>query len=294
MSTAETTMTSRLPGFYADPHLVRLGETYYVYATTDGLPGWSSDSFEVWSSPDLGRWTNHGVILDLADVSWAQGHAWAPAAAERDGRYYFYFTADQSIGVAVADSPTGPFVDALGRPLVDKRDYEGEQQIDPSVFVDDDGRAYLYWGNTTPRVVPLDDDMISYDPDHVRVLDGLVDFREAPFVVRDAGTYHLTWSVDDTRSPDYRVAYATGPTPYGPWTYRGVLLEKAPALGILGTGHHSIARVGEEWLIAYHRFAIPGGDGTHRETVVDRLHLQDGLLRAVVPTLDGAGPLVRR
>lgn len=284
--------TPALPGHHADPNLVRFGDTYYLYATTDGYDGWSGTSFEAWSSPDLVTWTNHGTILDVRDLAWADGHAWAPAAVESDGRYYFYFTASQSIGVAVADSPTGPFVDALGHPLVDKADYAGEQQIDPSVFVDDDGQAYLYWGNMTPRVVPLDDDLLGYDPADVRVLEGLDDFREAPWVVRLGDGYHLSWSVDDTRSPDYRVAHATGPTPYGPWTPRGLLLQKDPALGVVGTGHHSILRAHTgDWYVAYHRHAIPGGDGTHREVVIDRLHADASTFRPVVPTLDGVPPL---
>ncbi|WP_243884997.1 glycoside hydrolase family 2 TIM barrel-domain containing protein [Cellulomonas fengjieae] len=282
-----------LPRHYADPNLIRFGDTYYLYATTDGFEGWSGTSFEVWSSPDLVDWTNHGVILDVAtDVAWAQGNAWAPTAAERDGRFYFYFTASQSIGVAVADSPTGPFVDALGRPLVDKVDYDGEQQIDPAVFVDDDGRAYLYWGNMTPRVVPLRDDMVSYDAADIVVLDGLDDFREAPWVVRLGDGYHLSWSVDDTRSADYRVAHATGPTPYGPWTGHGLLLQKDESLGVVGTGHHSILRAHTgDWYIAYHRHAIPDGDGCHRETVIDRLRVADGTFLPVVPTLEGIEPL---
>lgn len=170
-----------LAGNYADPNIVRFGDSYYIYGTTDGFPGWSGTFFEVWSSKDLVDWTNHGLILDVrSDVTWADGRAWAPAAVEWDGRYFFYFTADQCIGVAVSDSPTGPFADALGHPLVDKADYGGEQQIDPALFVDDDGRAYLYWGNMPPRVVPLREDMVGYDPADVRELDGLEGFREAP------------------------------------------------------------------------------------------------------------------
>ena len=144
-----------------------------------------------------------------------------------------------------------------------------------------------------PRVVPLADDMTSFDPAQVRVLDGLVDFREAPWVVRTGDVYHLTWSCDDTRSPDYRVGYATGPTPYGPWAYHGVLLEKRPELGIVGAGHHSVAQAHDgNWYIAYHRIAVPDGDGTHRETCIDRLTIgDDGRFRPVVPTLDGIEPL---
>jgi large repetitive protein len=284
-----------LPGYYADPNILAIGDRYYVYATTDGYEGWGGTHFEVWESPDLATWTNRGTILTLGtDVSWATQHAWAPAAIERDGKTYFYFTAEQSVGVAVADSPTGPFREMLGRPLVDKRDYGDGQQIEPAVFVDTDGQHYLLWGNTTGYVVPLDDTMAGYDPAEVRVVEGIDDFREALFLVERHGTYYLSWSVDDTRSEDYRVAYATGPSVYGPWTNRGVILAKDLEQGIRGTGHHSILQVPgtDEWFIAYHRFAIPDGDGTHRETTIDRLVFEeDGSIRAVVPTLGGVEPV---
>lgn len=284
-----------LPGYYADPNIVAIGDRYYVYATTDGYEGWGGTHFEVWESPDLATWTNRGTILTLGtDVSWATQHAWAPAAIERDGKTYFYFTAEQSVGVAVADSPTGPFREMLGRPLVDKRDYGDGQQIDPAVFVDTDGQHYLLWGNTTGYVVPLDDTMAGYDPAAVRVVEGIDDFREALFLVERHGTYYLSWSVDDTRSEDYRVAYATGPSVYGPWTNRGVILAKDLEQGIRGTGHHSILQVPgtDEWFIAYHRFAIPDGDGTHRETTIDRLVFEeDGAIQAVIPTVGGVAPM---
>ncbi len=284
-----------LPGHFADPNIVRFGDTYYLYTTTDGFDGWSSSTFTVWSSTNLRDWTAHPTILDLGpDVSWADGRAWAPAAIERDGRYYFYFSADQNIGVAVADSPLGPFVDS-GRPLVNRADFGGAQQIDPAVFTDDDGRSYLYWGNGTAYVVPLNPDMVSYDPARVRRITGLQDFREGLFMAKHGGRYHLTWSVDDTRSEDYRVGYAVVSDPLATTVEnRGVILQKRPELGILGTGHHSMVLdpgTGD-WYIAYHRFAIPGGDGTHRETTIDRLTFgADGYLRPVVPTLESVPAL---
>ncbi len=157
-----------LPGLHADPDVRFLDGAYWIYPTTDGFPGWGGTRFSAFSSKDLVHWTDHGVVLDLAtDVGWADRYAWAPAIAERDGGYYFYFCAEQQIGVAVADSPAGPFRDALGRPLVAKADYGG-QMIDPAVFTDEDGTSYLYWGNTHGYVVPLDDDMVSFDAGAVR------------------------------------------------------------------------------------------------------------------------------
>jgi beta-xylosidase len=108
-----------LPGYHADPHLAVFGDTYYIYPTTDGSEGWMSTSFSCMSSKDLIHWRNHGVILRLGvDVQWADRRAWAPAIATRNGKYYFYISAAQNIGVAVADTPYGPFTDPLGKPLV--------------------------------------------------------------------------------------------------------------------------------------------------------------------------------
>ncbi|MFC9243657.1 family 43 glycosylhydrolase [Streptomyces sp. NPDC057136] len=282
-----------LPGLTADPNIVRFGDTFYLYPTTDGFPGWSGTRFTAYSSTDLVHWKDHGVVLDLGpDVTWADGRAWAPAVEERNGKYYFYFCADTNIGVAVSDSPTGPFKDALGKPLIKAGQYPG-QMIDPAVLTDDDGRSYLYWGNGRAYAVPLDDDMVSFDASKVTDMtpNG---YNEATFVIKRGATYYFMWSENDTRDENYRVAYATGSSPTGPWTERGVILEKRPGLGIKGPGHHSVVQVPntDDWYIAYHRFAVPGGDGTHRETTVDRLEFDsEGLIRKVVPTLSGIEPV---
>ncbi|GGN07598.1 beta-xylosidase [Lentzea pudingi] len=282
-----------LPGLNADPNIVAFGDTYYIYATTDGFDGWSGTKFSAWSSKNLVDWTDEGVILDLGpDVSWADRNAWAPAIAERNGKYYFYFCAEAKIGVAVSDSPTGPFVDS-GTPLVARNPSGGGQAIDPAVFVDRSGQPYLYWGNGEAYVVPLNGDMISYDPAKITRLTGLTDFREGLFMVERKGTYYLSWSVDDTRSEDYRVAYATAPSPTGPFTNHGLILSKDVKLGVKGTGHSSMLQVPgtDDWYLVYHRFAIPGGDGTHRETTIDRMRFgRDGSVVPVKPTLESVAP----
>ncbi|MDF3146682.1 family 43 glycosylhydrolase [Streptomyces sp. T21Q-yed] len=282
-----------LPGLTADPNIVRFGDTYYIYPTTDGFAGWSGTNFKAYSSKDLVHWQDHGVILDLGpDVSWADTRAWAPTTAEKNGKYYLYYSADTNIGVAVSDSPTGPFRDPLGKPLIARGAYTG-QMIDPAVFTDDDGKQYLYWGNGRAYVVPLNDDMVSFDASKVTNITPS-GFTEGTFIIKRKGTYYFTWSEGDTRDENYRVAYATGSSPTGPWTNRGVLLEKDLALGIKGPGHHSVVQVPntDDWYIAYHRFAIPGGDGTHRETTIDKLEFDsNGLIKKVVPTLSSIAPL---
>ncbi|MDO7849970.1 family 43 glycosylhydrolase [Hymenobacter convexus] len=256
-----------LPGLYADPHLAAFGSTYYLYPTTDGIAGWGATSFTCWSSKDLVKWTNEGVILDLPrDLTWAARNAWAPAIATKGGKYYFYYSAAQSIGVAVADRPTGPFKDPLGKPLVAKSQFRG-QMIDPMVLVDDDGSAYLYWGQGQCHAVKLNPDMVSFDPAAV------IEFKppgynEGSFVFKRQGKYYLMWSEYDTRDPRYSVAYATAASPLGPFTKA----TKNPVLkgrGVVkGAGHHSVLQVPgtDQWVVAFHRFHIPDGNGYNRET----------------------------
>ena len=136
--------------------------------------------------------------------------------------------------------------------------------------------------------------MVSFDASKVTDDHARAASARAPFVIKRKGTYYFMWSENDTRDENYRVAYATGPSPTGPWTKRGVILEKDLALGIKGTGHHSVVQVPgtDDWYIAYHRFAIPGGDGTHRETTIDKLEFDaDGLIKKVVPTLSSIDPV---
>ncbi|PPF56469.1 beta-xylosidase [Clavibacter michiganensis] len=282
MNQARTTRSapSPLPGLYADPALVVYGDRYWLYPTTDGSEGWAATSFSVFSSHDLVEWQDHGLVLSLPDdVRWATDRAWAPAAAERDGRYYLYFTAGGGhIGVASADHPAGPFIDH-GRPLVADGDFEGVA-IDPSVFLDDDGTWYLLWGNGVAHLVPLGDDMMSFD--RRQVISWIpTGFREAITVHRRDGLYYASWSENDTRDPEYRVRYATADALTGPWRDRGVLIEQDPDLGLLATGHHSITHIpdSDDWLVAYHRFALDNGTGYRREILFDRLeHAPDGSL----------------
>ena len=300
-----------LPGYYADPNIVRFGDTYYIYATTDGYSGWGGKAFYVWKSTNLVDWERSAqpfLTLDGANgnVPWATGNAWAPTIIERGGKYYFYFSGHnptynrKTIGVAVADSPEGPFTAQPTAMILNNEAVTSGQAIDPAAFRDPaTGKCYLFWGNGSPVYAELSDDMLSIKQDTIKRVTGLTDFREGSFVNERNGTYYLSYSIDDTGSPDYRVGYATATSVDGPWTYRGVILEKDPTQGILATGHSSIVQVPgtDDWYIAYHRFGLPtfggaGGDGTHRETTIDRLYFNDdGTIKKVVPTLSSVDPL---
>jgi hypothetical protein len=292
-----------LPGLYADPNIAIFDGNYYIYATTDGFPGWGGNVFYVWKSSDLVTWTRAETPFltlngtDDGNVPWATGNAWAPTITERDGKYYFYHSGEnptynhKTIGVAVADSPEGPFTAQPTAMITNTESVKTNQAIDPAAFKDPvTGKYYLFWGNGVPLYAELADDMVSLKSGSTRVISGLTDLREGLFVNYREGLYHLTYSIDDTGSENYRVGYATATSIDGPWTYHGLVLEKRPELGILATGHNSIVNVPgtDDWYMAYHRFMIPDGDGTHRETTIDRVYFdkETGLMKPVVPTLE--------
>ncbi len=304
---AQTVNNPIVEGYYADPEIIysERDDKYYLYPTSDGFHGWSGTYFETFSSPDLVNWTKEGTILDLKkDVSWANRNAWAPSGIEKkingEYKYFYYFTAAQKIGVAVADNPQGPFVDS-GEPLIDfKPDgVKGGQEIDPDVFTDPvSGKSYLYWGNGYLAVAELNDDMTSIDKSTVQVMTPDATFREGVEVFFRNGTYYFLWSEDDTRSPNYRVRYATSDSPMGSLTISedNLVIAKDEAKEIFATGHNSVinkAGTGE-WFIVYHRFNRPnglfmGGDaGFHREVCIDKLAFDaDGKIIRVEPTLAG-------
>ncbi len=233
-------------------------------------------------------------------MPWATGNAWAPTIIERDGKYYFYFSGHnptvnrKTIGVAVADSPEGPFVAQPTAMITNGEAVKSGQAIDPAAFRDPvSGKYYLFWGNGTPLFAELNDDMLSVKTETIAPISGLTSYREGTFVNYRDGMYHLTYSIDDTGSENYRVGYATATSITGPWTYRGVILQKNTSLGIRGTGHSSIVNVPgtDDWYIAYHRFAMPDGNGTNRETTIDRIEFdEDGLMKTVAPTLESVEP----
>jgi beta-xylosidase len=274
-----------LPGLYADPTLIAFGNKYYLYPTTDGSVGWLSTYFTCWSSKDLVRWKNEGNVLDLPrDLKWAKQRAWAPTIIEKNGKYYFYYAADANIGVAVADKPTGPFKDPLGRPLVRKGAFKG-QMIDPMAFRDDDGSTWLYFGQRNCYAVKLDDDLTSFSSANVKRVTPR-GYNEGSFVFKRGDAYYLMWSEHDTRSPAYCVAYAMGKSPTGPFVSPpdNVILQQKGL--ILGPGHHSVMQIPgtDKWVIAYHRFHIPGGDGYRRETCISPMRFDaEGRILPVDP-----------
>lgn len=296
-----------LEGFYADPDVMYSEKTgkFYIYPTSDSFTGWSGTYFKTFSSEDLVNWKDEGVILDLnKDVSWANRNAWAPTIIEKkingEYKYFYYFTAAQKIGVAVADNPTGPFVDS-GKPLIDAypKGVTGGQQIDPDVFTDPKtGKSYLYWGNGYMAGAELNEDMTSLKPGTTKVITPDATFREGAHVLYRKGTYYFMWSEDDTRSENYRVRYGTSDSPLGKIKVleNNLVIAKDPAAGIYATGHHSVIQIPgkDEWYIVYHRFNYPNGinlgeaAGYNREVSIDKMEFnEDGSIKQVRPTHEG-------
>lgn len=302
-----------LSGFHADPEILYSNKTkkYYIYSTTDGQPGWGGWYFTVFSSADLKQWTYEGIMLDLKSeqVPWANGNAWAPCIEEKlvkgEYKYYFYYSGNpkegngKQIGVAVSDNPTGPFKD-LGHPIITDSPVGHGQQIDVDVFTDPvSGKSYLYWGNGYMAGAELNKDMLSIKKKTLTVLtpEGgtLQDYayREAPYVFYRNGLYYFLWSVDDTGSPNYHVAYGTSRSPLGPIQVaeKPVVLIQNPDKEIYGPAHNSVLQIPgtDEWIIVYHRinkWYLKDAPGIHREVCIDRLEFnEDGTIRPVTPTL---------
>ena len=295
-----------LPEWHADPEIICDGGRYYIYSTTDGQPGWGGHYFTCYSSKNLRDWRYEGITLDLhRDTEWAKGNAWAPCIVKKNGKFYFYYSGDQgerkAIGVAISETPTGHFKD-LGHPIIDQRPkgVKNGQQIDVDVFTDDDGQSYIYWGNGYMAGARLCEDMCSLDTTTITVMTPrggtLKDYayREAPYVFKRKGVYYFLWSVDDTGSPNYHVAYGTAKSPLGPIEVAKdpVILQQRPGQGIYGTAHNSVVQVPgkDKWYIVYHRINPDYLDrkfspGTHREVCIDPMEFdKDGRILPVTPT----------
>lgn len=302
------------PGLHADPEVLYSEKTgkYYIYPTTDGAYGWHNHDFRCFSSDDLVHWKDEGVILDLQDLDWGKEYAWAPCIIEKQVRggykYYFYFVANKSVGVAVADRPEGPYRDALGRPLLSQEQIGAPNQvIDPDVFRDPKtGKYYLYWGNSYLWMAELADDMVSLVPGTMHELIprpriGEYHYLEGTYVFERNGLYYFMWSENITRSARYCIRYLISDSPTE-FVRNGqpakveeqIILQQDPSLQIFGTGHNSVINIPgtDNWYMVYHRFTRPEGikmglsGGYNREVCIDPMYFNpDGTIVPVKPTL---------
>ena len=272
---ADNPILSQVNVDLADPDIIYHNGRFYMYPTTVPSRDWLSTDMHVYSSADMIDWRDDGVIVSSNNFTWEDTKFWAPAIEKRNGKFYFYFSLNHNVAVAVADNPTGPYTDPLGGPLV-------SGHIDPDVFIDDDGQAYLYYGQGYPRVLRLNSDMISTTGEEIAL--EAPNMREGVYMFKRNDKYYMSWSVDDARSDDYHVEYSIGDSPLGPFEYQGVLLEKAGEL--VGTGHHSVIQMpnSDDWYIVYHRHFVPDGGGQYREIATQKMTFNsDGTIQRVVP-----------
>jgi hypothetical protein len=285
--------------YTADPApLVHNGRVYlYTGRDEDGSTYFTMKEWRVWSSADMVNWTDHGSPLNLASFSWADQNAWAGQAIERNGKFYWYVpmrvraTGRMAVGVAVADSPTGPYRDAIGRPLVDTN------EIDPTVFIDSDGQAYLYWGNPNLWYVKLNPDMISTSMSPTKINLTTAGFgtrpgnvpnrptlyEEGPWVYKRGSTYYNVFAA---KCCSENIAYSTAPGPLGPWTYRGVVM---PTQGSSFTNHAGVIDFAGKSYFFYHNGALPGGGGYTRSVAVEQFsYSSDGSIPTITMSANGA------
>lgn len=293
--------------YTADPAAFVHGCTFYVACGHDeGSTGFVMRDWYLLSSTDLVTWTdNGGPALSLDDFAWADANAWAGHVTPRNGRFYWYVPINQrggamTIGVAVADSPTGPYEDAIGAPLVsDPIEMENwgftdagqtPYTIDPAVFVDDDGQAYLYYGGFWRLVGGrLGDDMISLEGDLAELrINGAPErgnYWEAPYVIKRDGTYTLIYAAGENPAT---IDYATATDPLGPFSYRGRILGQLPNVAgqDAATNHAGVAEFLGDWYLVYHVSDGPNGGGTYRrEVAIERFEFAgDGSIPTITPS----------
>ena len=300
--------------YTADPAPVVHDGVLYLYTSHDEdvlvRNFFTMKDWRCFTTTDMVNWTDHGAVASLHDFKWAgsgwgggfENGAWAVQCIERDGKWYLYCPLQgRGIGVLVADNPLGPFTDPIGKPLIGGQ-YDS---IDPTVFIDDDGQAYLCWGNPRCWYVKLNKDMISYDTsigDHGLVVydmtveafgkrskedpKRLTTYEEGPWLYKRNSLYYLFFAAGPISE---HLGYSTGPSPIGPWKYGGVVI---PTQGRSFTDHPGVVDYKGKTYLFYHNGALPGGGGFHRSVCVDELKFNpDGSVVQMDMTKEGVAPV---
>ena len=285
--------------YSTDPAPMVYNDTVYVYTGRDKdnsdfyyMPDW-----HCYSSQDMQNWTDHGMLLSWNSFSWGkEDSAWASQCIERNGKFYYYVTLEnksgggRGIGVAVADSPTGPFKDALGKPLCGPNwDY-----IDPTVFIDDDGQAWLMFGNPTCYYVKLKEDMVTLDGPigHFDMNSSTFgpgggkasSYGEGPWFYKRGDIYYLVFAAFYNGEGSESIGYSTAPSPTGPWKYGGQVMKKHNCF----TNHPGVIDFKGHSYLFYHDASLPGGGSFDRSVCVDEFQYgSDGSIPTISPTKQG-------
>ena len=290
--------------YTADPAPMVYGDKVYMYTTHDqdtASTFFRMYDWRAYSTDDMVNWTDHGSILSLDSITWGNDRAWAAQTVARNDKFYLYFCAlneqknKMSIGVAVSDTPEGPFKDALGTSLVDAE----WGDIDPTVLIDDDGAAYMYWGNPNLHYVKLNDDMLSYDQE-VGIVKVPVTpesfgpggkrnpqrggYVEGPWLHKRKDLYYLVYPAGGI--PEH-LAYSTSENPTGPWKYQDTIMPVIQEGGAF-TNHPGLIEFKGQPYLFYHNGDLPGGQGFRRSVcAVDFEFNPDGSIPLIAHTREG-------
>ncbi|WP_049963000.1 family 43 glycosylhydrolase [Ruminococcus sp. HUN007] len=286
--------------FTPDPAPVVFGDRLYVYTGRDrdgNNDFYYMNGYQVMSTTDMQNWTNHGAFIQDGDIKWGKKDSyWASQCIERNGKYYFYVTVEnasgggRAIGVLVGDSPTGPFKDVVGKPIVGPNwDY-----IDPTVMIDDDGQAYLMFGNPTCYWVKLKEDMIT--------LDGPINkfdmnsnsfgpgkkgcsYGEGPWITKHNDLYYLVYAAFYGNDGGESMGYSTSKSITGPWTYGGQIMKPHNCF----TTHGGIIDYKDHSYFFYHKNGLKGGGTFNRSACVEEFTFKsDGSIPLL--TMSNEGP----
>ena len=288
-----------IKGWYADPEARIFENKFWIYPTYSAKYN-DQVFFDAFSSTDLVSWKKHSTILDTSIVKWAKRAMWAPSITQKDGKYYFFFGANDiqsddehgGIGIAVADKPDGPFKDYLGKPLINKF-HNGAQPIDQFVFKDKDNQYYLIYGGWSHcNIVKLNNDftgLIPFDDGTIFKEITPKGYVEGSFMFIRNDKYYFMWSEGGWTGPDYCVAYAIADSPLGPFERAGKILQQNPKIAT-GAGHHSVLNIPDtdDWYIIYHRRPLSETDGNSREVCIEKMYFDDeGKIKPIVLTNEG-------
>lgn len=287
--------------FTADPSARVFGDKVYIFPSHDilategkGRKDWfCMEDYHVFSSSNLTDWTDHGMIVQQNKVPWVKPNSysmWAPDCIERNGKYYFYFPSVPkdtvnfkkgfTVGVAIAAKPEGPYVP-------EPNPIKGISGIDPNVFIDKDGQAYLYWSGGNIFVAKLKQNMIELDSE-VKTIENLPakGLKEGPYMFERKGIYYLTYPHVENKIE--RLEYAISDNPMGPFKVTGVIMDESPTG--CWTNHHSILEFKKQWLLFYHHNDLSPQFDKARSIRADYLNFNaDGTIQKVIPTLRGIG-----
>ncbi len=296
--------------FTSDPAPLADGDRLYMYTghDEDNADFFWMYEWRCYSTADMVNWTDHGGLMSLDTFSWADDRAWAAQTIKRNGKYYWYICAHSkitngmAIGVAVADSPTGPFKDALGKPLFDNGSWDN---IDPTVMIDDDGQAYIYWGNPQIYFARLNNDMVSIDGE-VKKLEMTEEgfgaptmrervkgkkykdcYTEGPWITKRNGKYWLLYAAGGV--PEH-IAYSVSDKPEGPWKYVGPIMPLEDTKSF--TNHCGVEDFKGHSYFFYHTGKLPGGGGFGRSCAVEEFKYNaDGSFPVIHHTDKGVDPI---